>query len=118
MDHPEKSVSEMTLLQTQEEFEILLGKVPTEKPLPLLTVVYFTAEWCKACKRLDLDLIQQSCPKSTWLKCDIDKNDYTAGYCGIRSIPTFLVIREKKILSQLSDSSTEKVVDWLKRFTD
>lgn len=108
----------MILLQTQEEFETLLGKIPTEKPLPSLIVIYFTATWCKACKRLDLQAIQGTVPKATWMKCDIDKNDYTPGYCGIRSIPTFLVIQDKKVVSQLSDSRTEKVVEWLKRFSE
>ena len=117
MSIPEKPTGEMTLLQTQEEFEILLGRVPTDKPVPDFVIVYFTAEWCKACKKLDLDLIRNTASMATWLKCDIDKNDYTAGYCGIRSIPTFLVLKDQKVLSQLGDSRTEKVVEWLKRFT-
>jgi thioredoxin-like negative regulator of GroEL len=118
MSIPEKPTSEMTLLRTQEEFEVLLGRSPSENPIPLLTVIYFTAKWCNACKKLNVDEIQSVLPKANWLKCDIDLNDYTAGYCGIRSIPTFLVIREKKILGQLGDSRTEKVVEWLKRFVE
>ena len=106
----------MMLLQSQEEFETLLGRVPTDKPIPSLVVIYFTAKWCGACKKLDLDLIQSTLAKATWLKCDIDLNDYTAGYCGIRSIPTFLVIRDQKVAGQLGDSRTEKVVEFLKRF--
>lgn len=117
MSLPEKSPVEMIPLQTQEQFESLLGKVPSETPIPPLIVIYFTANWCKACKRLNLQEIQDVLPKATWMKCDIDLNDYTAGYCGIRSIPTFLVIQDKKVVSQLGDSRTEKVVEWLKRFT-
>lgn len=108
----------MTLLQSQEGFEMLLGRVPTENPIPSFSIIYFTASWCKACKKLDLPLIQSIVPKAVWYKCDIDVNDYTAGYCGIKSIPSFLVIQEKKVLSQLSDSRTEKVVEWLKRFCE
>ncbi len=118
MNTPVKPTEEMTPLRTQEEFEILLGKVATEKPVPLVSIVYFTATWCKACKRLDLEQIKGVLPAATWFKCDIDVNDYTAGYCGIRSIPTFLIIRDKKVLSQLGDSRTEKVVEWLKRFAE
>jgi thioredoxin-like negative regulator of GroEL len=118
MSTPEKPTGEMMLLRTQEEFEVLLGRVATDKPIPPFVVVYFTAAWCKACKKLDLDAIQAVVPKATWLKCDIDVNDYTAGYCGIKSIPTFLVIRDTKVVSQLGDNRTEKVVDWLKRFAD
>lgn len=108
----------MTLLRSQEEFEMLLGRVPTENPIPPLVVIYFTASWCTACKRLNLDEIQNTLPKATWLKCDIDVNEYTYGYCGLRSIPTFLVVKDKKVMSQLSDSRTEKVVEWLKRFAE
>jgi thioredoxin-like negative regulator of GroEL len=106
----------MTLLQSQEELEILLGKIPTEKPIPEFVIIYFTATWCKACKRLDMEQLVKTASTATWLKCDIDLNDYTAGYCGIRSIPSFLVIKEKKVVGQLGDSRTEKVVEWLKRF--
>lgn len=118
MSLPPKTIPEMTLLQSQEEFEVLLGRVATDKPIPPLSVIYFTATWCKACKKLNLEEIQSILPKATWFKCDIDVNDYTAGYCGIRSIPSFLVIQDKKLLGQLSDSRTEKVVEWLKRFAE
>jgi len=118
MSIPEKPMTEMTLLRTQEEFEVLLGRVPTDKPIPSFVIVYFTAKWCNACKKLNLEEIQRTAAKATWLKCDIDENDYTAGYCGIRNIPTFLVIRDKKVMGQLGDSRTEKVVEWLKRFVE
>lgn len=108
----------MTYLQSQEELEILLGKVPTEAPIPPFVILYFTAKWCTACKRLNLQEIQDSVSTAKWLKCDIDSNDYTAGYCGIRSIPSFLIIKDKKVVSQLTDSRTEKVVEWLKRFAE
>lgn len=111
-------MTEMTLLQSQEQFEILLGRVPTDDPIPSFVIVYFTASWCKACKRLDFSQILTVASKATWFKCDIDLNDYTAGYCGIKSIPAFLVIQNKKVVGQLNDSRTEKVVEWLKRFTE
>jgi thioredoxin-like negative regulator of GroEL len=118
MSTPEKPMTEMILLQTQEQFEILLGRAPTESPIPPFVIIYFTANWCNACKRLDLPQIMSIAPSATWYKCDIDANDYTAGYCGIRSIPTFLVLKDKKVMGQLGDSRTEKVVEWLKRFAE
>jgi len=118
MSIPEKPTIEMTLLQNQEQFEVLLGRVPTDHPVPSFVIVYFTAPWCKACKRLDLQQIVDTASSATWFKCDIDANDYTAGYCGIKSIPSFLVLKDKKVAGQLQDSRTEKVVDWLKRFVE
>lgn len=106
----------MIPLQTQEQFEQLLGRAHSETPVPTFCIIYFTANWCGACKRLDLPLILKAAPGATWFKCDIDKNDYTAGYCGIRSIPTFLVIQNGKVMGTLGESRTEMVVEWLKRF--
>jgi thioredoxin-like negative regulator of GroEL len=110
-------MSQLTPLQSQEQFEILLGRVPTKDPIPPLSIVYFTAKWCGACKRLDLDKIVKSVPHASWLKCDIDENDYTAGFCGIRSIPTFLVLKNMKVEGTLGESKTENVIEWLKKLT-
>lgn len=114
--NPTQHGKSMIPLLRQETFEQLIGRLPSEQPLPSLVVVYFTASWCGACKRLDLQRLMDFASKATWFKCDIDENDYTAGFCGIRSIPTFLVIRDQKVVGTLGDSRTEKVAEWLKSF--
>jgi thioredoxin-like negative regulator of GroEL len=105
----------MKLLISQIEFEQLIGLQEPEPGtvLPLFTVIYFTAGWCGACRALDLPAIEAAVPGVNWLKCDIDQNDYTAGYCGIRSIPTFLIINNKKVVEKFSSNNTQKVIDWL-----
>ena len=102
----------MIPLQTQEEFETLY-KGTLKSPI----LIYFTASWCGACKRLDLDKIVKSVPHAFWLKCDIDENDYTAGFCGIKSIPTFLVLKNMKVEGTLGESKTDNVIEWLKKLT-
>ena len=102
----------MKLLENQNQFEVLIGKQEATYDLPDLTIIYFTAQWCSACTRLNMQQIQSTL-SAEWLKCDIDKNDYTAGYCGIRSIPTFLVVYRKKIVGTLSSSNTGEVISWL-----
>jgi len=102
---------------TQIEFEELIGKQPLvsyETTLPDLTIILFTATWCGPCKRINLDLLENKF-QANWLKCDIDQNDYTAGYCGIRSIPTFMVIYKTKILGTKSSSNTEEIIEWLEK---
>jgi thioredoxin-like negative regulator of GroEL len=106
----------MKYLMSQEEFEVLIGRAPAPEGVTLssLTIVYFTATWCGACKKLDLPLLEQSFPKLTWLKCDVDQNTYTLGYCGMRSIPSFVLISNTKILGTLSSSNTEQVANWIR----
>lgn len=96
-------------------FEALIGRIESEKPLPGLCVIYFTASWCGPCRRLRLnDIVGSISSSASWYKCDIDQNNYTAGYCGIRSIPTFMVIKNTKILGTFSNSDSDKIIAWLK----
>ena len=49
-----------------------------------------------------------------WFECDIDDNDYTAGYCGVRSIPAFLAIVNGNAQPLYVQSDTMKVAQWIK----
>jgi thiol-disulfide isomerase/thioredoxin len=80
--------------------------------------VYFTASWCGPCRRLDLDAIEAAA-KATGIpiwKVEQTVNDYTAGYCDVRSLPTFALIKPKEIVSRVSSSSTLDVVTWMSQF--
>ena len=96
----------------QEHFEKIIRRAPLEEgeSIPRYIVVYFTATWCGPCRSVRPAELEARLPMVTWLKCDIDQNDYTAGYCGIRSIPTFLVIRDGKIKGQFSLISTDSIL--------
>lgn len=105
----------MKYLMTQEEFEVLIGRAePTEErhsgEPPEATVVYFTATWCGPCRSVRTAELEEGLKGVQWLKCDVDQNDYTPGYCEIRSIPTFLVIKNKKIMGKFSSTSTETIL--------
>ena len=101
---------------TQEEFEQLIGvqPVPDGTPVPAFTVIYFTATWCGACRRLNMPALEYVLPEVNWLKCDVDQNNYTPGYCGVRSIPAFVVIKNKKVLGNFQSTSNEKVEEWVR----
>lgn len=107
----------MKYLETQEQFEQLIGKMPSETPLPSLTVIWFSAEWCRPCKKIQIDYLMSEFQKNVnWLKCDVDLNSYTAGFCGIRSIPTFMVVYNTKILGTKGSSDTNEILQWLNSF--
>ena len=98
----------MIPLQTQEQFEGLM-KSQTESSV----IVYFTAPWCGACTRLDLDRLE-SVPNIIWYKCNVDENKYTLGYCGLQKIPSFVFIKNGKFLGKFTSSDTELVLDMIR----
>lgn len=99
----------MIPLQTQEEFETLYKDTVLKSPI----LIYFTASWCGACKRLDWDFLKEEFPDVPIYICDIDQNKYTPGYCGVRSIPNFVLMPPSKKLEQFQSSETAKVATWL-----
>ena len=107
----------MRPLESHEYLEQLLGRGPPREAglpqLPAVTVIYFTARWCGACKRLDLAALEAAFPALDWLKCDVDENQYSPGFCGVRSIPTFMLIVRGKAVGPFTSSDTQKVAGWL-----
>jgi thioredoxin 1 len=77
-------------------------------------IIYFTASWCGACKRLDLDYLEKMRNDITWYKCDIDENRYTLGYCGLSKIPSFVFIKDGKFLGKFTTSDTAMVAELIK----
>jgi len=119
----------MEYLDDQLEFERLIGRstedgvVAANAPLTQSvkkdvsgsTVVYFTATWCGPCKRLApkvAELVAQN-PQIRWLKVDVDRNNYTATYCNVKAIPSFMAIQDTKILGQVQVSDGNALADWL-----
>ena len=106
----------MKYLMNHDELEMLLGRQPLSPDAGLPTgpvVVYFTANWCGACRRLDLPRLEASLPQVTFLKCDVDHNQFSAGYCQVRSIPAFCVIKDQKFVGPYTNSNTDAVIAWV-----
>ena len=101
----------MQPLIDQEQFERTIWR--PETPNLNLVIVYFTANWCSACKRLDLAKIVASAPAASWYKCDVDENDYTGPFCGVKGLPTFVAFHAGRVLDKLSNSNTEVVISWI-----
>lgn len=105
----------MTALLSQEQFEELL-KSP--KPAPL-AIVYFTAKWCGPCKAMKLGKVLDAHTGVDWYLCDMDDNDYTPGYCGVKSIPSFLAIINGKPFTPIyKQSDADKVIEWVSAIKD
>lgn len=95
-------------LQTHEQFEELYSD-PKKS-----TLIYFTADWCGACKRVDWEFLLEEFPDLPIYKCDVDVNKYTPGFCGVRSIPSFVMISgPRKVEGPAQMSDTAKIATWI-----
>ena len=103
----------MIPLPSQEFFESLIKKNPP-KPHDPVILIKFSANWCGPCKRIDMNYLLGLSDKIKWYSCDIDELDYTAGYCGVRSIPAFLAIVNGQAQPLFVSSDTMKVAQWMK----
>ena len=98
-------------LETQEQFEAMYNDTTKSTAF----IVYFTASWCGPCKALDISAIAAAA-KSRGIpiyKCDYVKNEYTVGYCGVSSFPTFIYMKPRKPLSQAKSNQTGDILTWI-----
>ena len=105
----------MIPLPTQEQFESLLKRNWVE-PGAAFVVVYFTAPWCGACKKLDLDALQAARSDVIWYKVNVDENTYSLGYCGLNRIPGFVFLKEGDVVHQVNSSSNQVILDLMNQF--
>ena len=106
----------MEKLLSQEQFEgFIASPNSSTKEFSPLVIIYFTAKWCGACKRIDWNQILNE-SRSIQMKlyvCDIDVNEYTAGYCDVRAVPSFQAIVAGKPVKLFSSSNTGDIMNWI-----
>ncbi|NDG30438.1 thioredoxin family protein [bacterium] len=107
----EEAKKKMMPLQDQEMLEQLLqrGEYKNAQVYPNV-VIYFTADWCGACKRIDLSHLINSLEGVRWYICDVDQNNYSAGFAGVKTIPSFLPIKNGKHQPLISTNVTDHVL--------
>ncbi len=108
----------MTPLHDQELLESLLAsrnnKNEQTKKFDPIVIIYFSASWCGPCNRIELHKLLSLSDKIKWYLCDVDDNDYSPGYCGVKSIPSFLAILNGQAQPLYSNSNTESIISWMK----
>ena len=104
----------MTPLNQPALEKMLQNKLPAQHPY---IVIYFTAKWSGPCNNLPLDKIVASNADVQWFICDVDDNNYSAGYCGVKSVPSFMAVVHGKSQPVLSTSDSAKIFLWLSSLT-
>jgi len=101
----------MTPLPSQEFLESLLKKGVPHDPIVIIKI---GAKWCQPCKRLDMEFLLSLSEQIVWYDCDVDNNEYEAGYMGVKTIPAFLAIVNGVPQKLFQSSDTMKVAEWIK----
>lgn len=106
-------------LRTQEEFEAMYFPSPDRPALSSPVLIWFSAKWCGPCKRVNYQELQAAFPTLKIFKCDVDENNYTPGFVGVRSIPSFIVLYPGKVLSSpFQSSDTKAIIEWVRAMLD
>lgn len=113
----------MTPLPSHQAFEDMLrprGNRPSlhvvEMTYDPWVVVCFSAKWCGPCQTLNKKHIVSKTPGVKWYSCDVDENDVTLGYCGLRGIPGFCLIKDGMFKDKKQGAANEEdVLTWLAR---
>ena len=76
-----------------------------------VTLVDFYADWCAPCKRMMprvLSVAETLKGKVTVAKVNVDESRKIAAKFGVRSIPTFVLIEDGKVVDLAAGSKTEQ----------
>jgi len=85
-------------------------------------LIDFTASWCGPCKRIG-PIFEELSPQYTNVTCvkvdvDCQETKPLCKLCKVRSMPTFMLVKEGTIIDQFSGASKEDLVRLLQMTTN
>ena len=102
----------MDMITTDNVREII------EQPEYLL--FYFTASWCGPCQKIKpLVLKLKEGLESDFIKfymIDIDENDELCEKCNVKSVPTFILFKDKKEVNQCKGANIINIANLIKPY--
>ena len=96
----------MEYIKTKAEFEKLINENKN-------VVIDFFAEWCGPCKMLGpvIENVANIQNKAKIVKVNVDEADELSAMFGIRSIPTIVYIKDKKLVNtELGFKTKEQIL--------
>ena len=85
-------------------------------------IFYFTASWCKPCQSIYPDLLKLiekiDKNKISFYKIDIDENDNNeiCEKCNVTSVPTFLLFRNRSLITKSSGANINNIINMINNF--
>lgn len=77
-------------------------------------ILRFTADWCAPCKALQKNLGEADITGIVIEVIDIDKNQESAIYYGIRSVPTLVMVKDDNVIKRHSGVMTpSQLKEWI-----
>ena len=81
---------------------------------------YFTATWCGPCQKIKPMILKLKeglqTDKIKFYMIDIDENDTLCEKCGITSVPTFILFKDKKSVNQCQGADINEVANLIKPY--
>ena len=81
---------------------------------------YFTASWCGPCQKIKPMILKLKDGLQTdnikFYTIDIDENDELCEKCGITSVPTFILFKNKKSLGTTKGANIVSVAELIKPY--
>ena len=82
-------------------------------------IFYFTASWCAPCQRIAPEIVNLSNEldetKIKFFKIDIDQeeNNEICEKCEIKSVPSFLLFKNRNYLNRVQGANLEKIKEMI-----
>ncbi|KAG7203371.1 hypothetical protein KM043_013445 [Ampulex compressa] len=100
-------------IKDPEDLKDRLGKAATN-----LVVIDFFATWCGPCKMIapKLETLSEEMKDVVFLKVDVDECEDIATEYDITSMPTFVFIKEGKVLETFSGANFNKLKETIEKY--
>ena len=87
---------------------------------PEYLLFYFTASWCGPCQKIKpmIQQLQEGLQTNNikFYMIDIDENDILCEKCNIKSVPTFILFKNKQEIGQCKGANIVPVAELIKPY--